>query len=93
MPESATIHVHLPKEAVERLDALAETTKRSRSFLAAEAITDFLEVNAWQVEEIRRAVEKADAGGPFVAHEDVDRWLESWGTDDEEEPPRATITR
>ena len=93
MPESATIHVRLPKEAVERPDALAATTKRSRSFLAAEAIADFLAVNAWQVEETRQAVEKADAGGPFVAHEDVDRWLASWGTDGEEEPPVATITR
>jgi plasmid stabilization system protein ParE len=34
-------------------------------------------VNAWQVAAIAAAVAKADAGGPFVAHEDMEAYLDA----------------
>ncbi len=36
-----------------RLDALARCTKRSKSYLAAEAIAAYVELNEWQIGEIR----------------------------------------
>ena len=75
------------------MEALARSAGRSASYLANEAIASYVEANAWQVGETRLAVEKADAGGPFVPHEDVAAWLQSWGTDDEAPPPSATVTR
>ena len=38
MAETTTLTVRLTKEARDKLDALAESTRRSRAFLAAEAI-------------------------------------------------------
>lgn len=77
----------LNPELVERLDLLAARTNRSKTFLVEEALSDYLEREAWQIAEIAEAVAEADAGGPFVEHEKVDAWLRSWGKDDEEPPP------
>lgn len=48
--------------------------------LAAEAISDFADVQSWQVEQIKEAVRQADAGGTFVSHERVAAWVWSLGT-------------
>jgi predicted transcriptional regulator len=77
MADSTTVTVRLSREAYDRLKALAQSTQRTQSFLAAEAIAAYLETHAWQVRAIEEAVRKADAGGPFVAHEDVVRWARS----------------
>ncbi len=77
----------LNPEIVERLDLLAASTNRSKTFLVEEALTDYLEREAWQIAEIAEAVAEADAGGPFVEHETVDAWLRTWGKDDEKPPP------
>ena len=90
MSESTTIHVRLSAQAVRRLDALAQSTRRSRSFLAAEAIAAFVESNAWQVEHVEKAVASADAGGPFVPQDEVSRWVDSWDSEQELERPLAT---
>ena len=37
-----------------KLEALARSTKRSKSFLAAEAIAAYLELNEWQIGELQR---------------------------------------
>jgi predicted transcriptional regulator len=93
MAETVTFSVRMPKASKERLEALAKSMGRSTNYVASEAIASYVEANAWQVDEIRKAVEKADAGGPFVPHEEVAAWLKSWGTDDELPPPPATLTR
>lgn len=58
---STTMTVRLESDIKERLDALADATHRSKSFLAAEAIREFVEINEWQVQEIRKALLEADA--------------------------------
>ena len=93
MPSTVTFSVRLPTTRKEQLEALAKSTGRSANHLANEAIASYVDANAWQVEEIRKAVAKADAGGPFVPHEQVAPWLESWGTDHELPPPEATVKR
>ena len=45
-----------------RLDELAQATHRSKSFLAEEAIVRYLELEAWQVGEIKQAIQEADQG-------------------------------
>ncbi|MDA8348583.1 MAG: ribbon-helix-helix domain-containing protein, partial [Pseudomonadota bacterium] len=44
---SATITVRLEEEVKDRLARLAESTQRSKSFLASEAILEFIENNEW----------------------------------------------
>ena len=93
MADKSHVSVRLRKETLEGLDRLAKETRRSKSFLIAEAVQTLIEENAWQVEETRKAVEKADAGGPFVKHEDITAWLRSWGGEGELPPPEATVKR
>jgi len=83
MTKSAMMTVRLTPEVREKLEALARDTKRSKSYLASEAIETFVDLNAWQVAHIKAALAEDEEGGPGVPHEKVVEWLESWGTDHE----------
>jgi RHH-type transcriptional regulator, rel operon repressor / antitoxin RelB len=93
MADSTTMTVRLSKELKDRLDRLAESTSRSKSYLAAVAIAEYVDANAWQVEEIRKAVEKADAGGPFVNYEDATRYLDALAQGEHPKPPKTFRVR
>jgi RHH-type transcriptional regulator, rel operon repressor / antitoxin RelB len=60
-----------------KLDKLAKATQRSRSFLAAEAIRDYVALNSWQIEEIQKALAEADQG-EFAAESAVKRVAKKW---------------
>ena len=75
---STTMTIRLEPELKQRLDSLAEATHRSKSFLAAEAIKEFVELNEWQVSEIKQAIKEANAGD-FASEEEVKNTLEKWG--------------
>jgi RHH-type transcriptional regulator, rel operon repressor / antitoxin RelB len=45
-----------------RLEALARSTNRSKSFLAAEAIAAYVELNEWQIGEITAGLAELDLG-------------------------------
>lgn len=51
----------LPEDVSQRLDALATATGRTTSFLAGQAIRDFLEREVWRIAEIQQAIHEADA--------------------------------
>jgi predicted transcriptional regulator len=89
MTKSMTMTVRISPEIGEKLDALARDMKRSKSFLAGEAITAYVEHNAWQVARIKEALADARSGTPGVPHEAVREWVESWGTDNELPRPRV----
>jgi RHH-type transcriptional regulator, rel operon repressor / antitoxin RelB len=59
---SITMTLRLEDDVMARLDKLAEATQRSKSFLAAEAIREYVENNEWQVHEIKAALKEANAG-------------------------------
>jgi predicted transcriptional regulator len=44
------------------LEALARSTKRSKSFLAAEAIAAYVELNEWQIGKITGGLAELDSG-------------------------------
>jgi predicted transcriptional regulator len=60
-----------------KLDKLAEATQRSRSFLAAEALRDYVDVNEWQIGEIKKGIAEADAGD-FASDEQVQKTIRKW---------------
>ena len=74
---STTMTIRLEDEVRDRLDRLAEATRRSKSFLAAEAIRAFVETNEWQIREIRAALREADAGD-FASDKDVAALSRKW---------------
>lgn len=77
---SATMTIRLEDDVKLRLDGLAEATRRSRSFLAAEAIRAYLDLNEWQVAETRTALAEADAGD-FATDQEVDAVTGKWRAD------------
>jgi predicted transcriptional regulator len=74
---SATFTVRVDSGTKKRLEKLARSTGRSRSFLTAEALSEYLDVNEWQVEGIRAAIASLD-NGAGVPHEDVRRMVKTW---------------
>jgi len=84
---SATFTVRVDTAVKKRLEKLAKSTGRSRSFLAAEAIGEYVEVNEWQVAGIKRAMQSLDRVGS-VSHDEVKKWVRSWGSRRELPRPR-----
>lgn len=82
-----TLSIRLDSETKKRLDALSERSKRSKSFLAAEAITAFVDSEEWQLGEIHKGIEDLDSG-QSVSHEKGLKWLKSWGKAGETKAPR-----
>jgi RHH-type rel operon transcriptional repressor/antitoxin RelB len=54
-----------------KLEALARSTKRSKSYLAAEAIAAYVELNEWQIGEIETGISELDAGD-FLSQDEAD---------------------
>ena len=77
---SAIMTIRLEPALKQRLDQLAEATQRSKSFLAAQAIREFVDLNEWQVQEIRSAIAEADRGD-FASADLVKDVLGKWGVD------------
>ena len=77
MAESTVVTVRLDPKVKECLDVLAKSTRRTRSFLAAEAITAYVELNGWQIAEIEQAVEEANAGD-FMSDQELAEAQKRW---------------
>ena len=74
---STTMTIRIEDEVKDRLDRLAESTQRSKSFLAAEAIRAFVESNEWQIAETRSALKEANAGD-FASEKEVGALAKKW---------------
>ena len=69
--ETSVLTVRVSVELQQRLDAVAQAMDRSRSWVVTRALEEFVELHAWQVEEIQRALQEADAGD-FATPEEID---------------------
>jgi RHH-type rel operon transcriptional repressor/antitoxin RelB len=76
-PMSTTMTIRLEPAVKNRLDRLSQATHRSKSFLAAQAIQEYVETNEWQIQEIRAALAEADASD-FASDADVKAVLDEW---------------
>lgn len=74
---STTMTLRIEDDIKERLDKLADATQRSKSFLAAEAIREYVETNEWQIREIKAAIKEANAGD-FATDADVAALARKW---------------
>ncbi len=88
---STTFTVRVEPEVKKRLVKLAKSTGRTRSFLAAEALNEYLDVNEWQVAGIKRAIVSLDRG-EGVPHQEVKDWVDSWGRKRERPAPKRSAT-
>ena len=86
---SSTFTVRVSSGTKKRLEKLAKSTGRSRSFLTAEALNEYLDVNEWQVEGIRAAISSLDRG-EGVPHDDVRRMIKTWERQNGRAPGKRT---
>ena len=75
---SETLSIRIDAQTKKRLDALSKRARRSKSFLAAEAIAAYVESEEWQLGELEAAIGELESGDE-VSHEKVSKWLSSWG--------------
>lgn len=62
--------VRLTDETAARLDQLAQKQDRSRAYMAARAIEDFVAREEWQLAEIEAGLAEAESG-QFASADDV----------------------
>jgi RHH-type transcriptional regulator, rel operon repressor / antitoxin RelB len=87
---SSVLSVRVPDSLKAELELLSVATRRSKAFLAQEALGEYVRRNAWRARALQDALTEADKGA-FIAHEAVAAWAESLGTDDEKSVPVADI--
>lgn len=68
---TAAFTVRIDDEMLAKLDALAVDTDRSRNWLAAKAIENYVELNAWQIARIKEGIAEADRC-EFATEEELD---------------------
>ena len=75
MSEVMTIRVD--RKTKTRLEKLAKAMERTKSYVAAEAIRAYVELNEWQITEIKAAVKEADAG-EFASEKEIRTVMKKW---------------
>lgn len=82
--------VRLDEQLENRLNALAEKTQRSKSFLAKEALTRYIEDEERKQRENELTMARWNEyqeTGETVSNETMTEWLGSWGTEQEKPCP------
>ena len=74
---STSMSMRLPAPLFEKLGQLADATGRTKSYLAVQAIQDFVDREAWQIAEIEQALREADAGD-FATDAEMDALDAKW---------------
>ena len=82
--------VRIPDDLLQRLDATAIRLRRSKGWIINDAVREYLEredLRQHRDEETREALAELDAG-QLVDGDEVLAWIDSWGSENEREPPR-----
>jgi predicted transcriptional regulator len=75
--DKQTISFRLDPKKVSALDTLAEALDRDRSYLLNEAVTAYLDVQQWQIEQIKEGLRQADSRR-LVNHSKVKKLAARW---------------
>ncbi|NOX75956.1 MAG: ribbon-helix-helix protein, CopG family [Gammaproteobacteria bacterium] len=78
MSQSVTMSIRLDQQLKTRLEKIAKATQRSKSYLASQAVREFIELNEWQIQEIKEAIKEADAS-EFATDGEVQEISAKWG--------------
>jgi predicted transcriptional regulator len=82
--------VRLDEDLKSRLEVQAEREKRSSAYIVQQALERYLGTKDRFYREMEAALVKADEG-IFISEEAMDRWMESWDTENELPPPEPDI--
>jgi RHH-type transcriptional regulator, rel operon repressor / antitoxin RelB len=72
MPGSSVLTLRLDPQLKKKLDRLSSAMNRSRSFIAAEAVREYVALNDWQIAEIKKGIAEADRG-EFASDAEVEQ--------------------
>jgi RHH-type transcriptional regulator, rel operon repressor / antitoxin RelB len=67
--------IKIDRKTKTRLEKLAKETRRAESRLAAEVIRSYVDVNEWQIAEIKQALKEAEEG-KFASDEEVQAFFD-----------------
>ena len=87
---SPPFSVRLSEDLKSRLEREAEWEDRSAGYLVQKAVEEFLDARDFFRNEMEAAIAEADKD-VFVSGEAVQRWMESWDTENELPPPEPDI--
>ena len=73
MPESVTLTIRLSPETKQRLDKIAQHDRRTKSFLASEAVEAYVRHREWWEEKIAQA-----RASDYASEEDVSEFFDKW---------------
>ena len=73
----SVLTLRLDSKLKNQLDRLSKAMSRTRSFVAAEAIREYVTLNEWQIEEIKKGLQEADRGD-FASDNQVAKVLKKW---------------
>lgn len=69
-----TITFRISSEEYDRVDKLAASIDRPKSYIFEDAVKNYLDVNEWQVSEIEKAIKAADnPKTKWIAHEEIEK--------------------
>ncbi len=74
---SEVITIRVDHKTRTRLEKLAKAMDRTKSYVAAEGIRAYLDLNEWQIAEIKAGLGEADAGD-FANEEEVAAVTRKW---------------
>ncbi len=80
MHETNLISARVSTTLAKRLATLAQYTQRSKSYIVAQAIEEFVNVNEWQIDAIKEGIAAAERD-EVVPHAQALAVLGSWGPD------------
>jgi predicted transcriptional regulator len=69
--KKVNVTCRLDNEAIAFLDMLGKNVDRDRSYLIKDAVSRYINMHRWQIEEIEKAIAEADAG-EFASDEEVE---------------------
>ena len=81
MPATLTekpVNARIPFDMATEIDALTKATGRTKSFLAVKALREYLQVQAWQVRDIKDALAEANRG-EFATENEVATFFAKFG--------------
>ncbi len=75
-----TMTITVSQEVKDEIEALAATTGRDASSLCEEALRQYLEVQAEQIEEIKQALRESDDPANLASDEEVEQFFARYAT-------------
>lgn len=77
MTDAPVLSLRVKPALKRKLDKIAASLDRPRSWVVTQALESYVEQQAWQIEEIKRGLAEADAGD-FASDEEVEKTFEKW---------------